>query len=547
MAHPVRTPRVGRYQLVHRLAVGGMGEIFLARERGLAGFDRQVVVKLLIPELAEQPDLVTLFIDEARIAANLTHPNIVQVYEFGQDAAGYYLAMEYVPGQNLARIAARAVKDVRGLLTRELAVHLIAEMARGLDYAHRAHDAEGRPLGIVHRDVSPHNLLLSIHGDVKLMDFGIAKSANTLHRTATGVVRGKYAYMSPEQLAGESLDAMTDVYSAGVMLWELTLMRRLWTGKDELAVIEQVRAGNVVRPREIDPAYPADLEEIVMHAIARDRERRTASAAALEADLRGWLALHGAVIDRSALGRVVTTLFPEVDHVAPARVDADAGQATASLPQPATVVDKPAPATSTPSPPPRARSRLGISVVITAAAAVVAGSGYALTRQGASTTGPGSSSTPLAHAPQTIDAAVVMDAQAPVDAADGARASTTPPQVEASTPPHGSAVATHPPRRRPPTTTAAASPDPTPTPLPTHTPPPPADGWLAIEIKPWGTVSVPGFATRETTPRRIKVPAGSYAVTVQVAGGSTVTATAKVEPGATTKCRGDERGLECKR
>lgn len=542
MAHPVRTPRVGRYQLVHRLAVGGMGEIFLARERGLAGFDRQVVVKLLIPELAEQPDLVTLFIDEARIAANLTHPNIVQVYEFGQDAAGYYLAMEYVPGQNLARIAARAVKDPRGLLTRELAVHLIAEMARGLDYAHRAHDAEGRPLGIVHRDVSPHNLLLSIHGDVKVMDFGIAKSANTLHRTATGVVRGKYAYMSPEQLAGESLDAMTDVYSAGVMLWELTLMRRLWTGKDELAVIEQVRAGNVARPREIDPAYPADLEEIVMHAIARDRERRTASAAALEADLRGWLALHGAVIDRSALGRVVTTLFPEVDHVAPARVDADAGQVTASLPQPATVLDKPAPATSTPSQPPRARSRLGITVAVTAAAAVVAGSGYALTRRGARTSSP--ESTPIAHAPPTIDAAIAMDVQAPVDAADDARGSATTTQVE---PPHDSGVATQPPpRRRPPTTTVVASPDPTP-PQPTHAPPPaPADGWLAIEIKPWGTVSVPGFATRETTPKRIKVPAGSYAVTVQVAGGSTVTATAKVEPGATTKCRGDERGLECK-
>ena len=222
--------KIGRFELLHRFAIGGMGEIFLARERGVAGFDRQVVVKLLIPELAEQPDLVTLFIDEARIAANLAHPNIVQIFDFGRDDGSYFLAMEYVPGQNLARLCARAVRDPSGLFTRELAVHVVAEMARGLDHAHRAKDADGKALGIVHRDVSPHNLLLSIHGDVKVMDFGIAKAANALHRTATGVIRGKYGYMSPEQLAGEDLDLTTDVYSAGIVLWELTLMRRLWPG-----------------------------------------------------------------------------------------------------------------------------------------------------------------------------------------------------------------------------------------------------------------------------------------------------------------------------
>ncbi|MBL0220714.1 MAG: serine/threonine protein kinase [Myxococcales bacterium] len=325
--------KIGRFELLHRFAIGGMGEIFLARERGVAGFDRQVVVKLLIPELAEQPDLVTLFIDEARIAANLAHPNIVQIFDFGRDDGSYFLAMEYVPGQNLARLCARAVRDPRGLFTRELAVHVVAEMARGLDHAHRAKDADGKPLGIVHRDVSPHNLLLSIHGDVKVMDFGIAKAANTLHRTATGVIRGKYGYMSPEQLAGEDLDLTTDVYSAGIVLWELTLMRRLWPGADELAVLDQARSGKVPRPTEIDPSYPRDLEEIVMHAIARDRGQRTASAGALAADLRGWLALQGAVIDRAALGAVVTTLFPEIDHEMPFRPDPDPDPRTASLPK----------------------------------------------------------------------------------------------------------------------------------------------------------------------------------------------------------------------
>jgi eukaryotic-like serine/threonine-protein kinase len=157
---------IGKYRIVKRLAVGGMGEIFLARERGVAGLERLVVVKRMLPEMLERADSVALFIDEARIVAHLAHPNIVQIYELGQDGEAYFIAMEYVPGQNLARICERATKATTRPLTRRLAAHIVAELAHGLDFAHRASDLDGKPLSIVHRDVSPHNLLLSVHGDV---------------------------------------------------------------------------------------------------------------------------------------------------------------------------------------------------------------------------------------------------------------------------------------------------------------------------------------------------------------------------------------------
>ena len=548
MARPLTRARVGRFELIHRFAIGGMGEIFLARERGIAGFDRQVVVKLLIPELAEQADLVTLFIDEARIAANLTHPNIVQIFDFGRDDSGYFLAMEYVPGQNLARICARAVRDERKLLGRELAVHIVAEMARGLDHAHHACDSDGKPLGIVHRDVSPHNLLLSIHGDVKLMDFGIAMASNTLHRTATGVIRGKFGYMSPEQLAGQPVDVTTDVYSAGVVLWELTLMRRLWPGQDDLAVLDQARAGKVPRPREIDPTYPADLEEIVMHAVERDRSQRTASAGALAADLRGWLALQGAVIERSELGAVVTKLFPEIDHVAPARGEAEPEPQTASLPEPTTTtapaMPRPSPPLVETAPPPRPpRRRAWIAF---AAVSVIAGGVLAI-----AVLGHRDPDAPSPPPPVTAIAAPPAADASSASAASDASAAPPPDDAGSSAPATTATTPTRPtanPRKRKDT-----APPPRPaidtTPSVTATPPvaAPAPGILIVESTPWGTVSLPGHAP-DQTPRRLKLAPGDYPITVTFAeGGGTITGTATVTSNATTKCRGTAAGLACGR
>ena len=300
---------LGRYQLLYRLAVGGMGEVFLARERGVAGVSRLVVVKLLLSELADAPEQVALFIDEARIAAQLAHPNIVQIYEFGNEGTTYFLAMEYVAGQNLARLCERAARN-NAPYPRNTAAYVVAEMARGLHYAHNATDSHGQRLNIVHRDISPHNILVSDQGTVKLMDFGIAHSSARRQRTQTGVLRGKFSYMSPEQIEQRELDVRSDVFSAGIVLWETTLMRRLFAGSTELETVRLVARSEVPRPRSIEPNYPVDLEAVVMTALARDPADRFQTAGALAAALRNVLARQPAV-EKDELGAWVTALFPD--------------------------------------------------------------------------------------------------------------------------------------------------------------------------------------------------------------------------------------------
>jgi len=549
MGRSLTRTRIGRFELIHRFAIGGMGEIFLARERGVAGFERQLVIKLLIPELAEQPDLVTLFIDEARIAANLAHPNIVQIFEFGRDDGVYFLAMEYVPGENLARICGRAAKAPHPPLTRELAVHVVAEMARGLDFAHHARDAEGKPLGIVHRDVSPHNLLLSIHGDVKVMDFGIAKAANTLHRTATGVLRGKLGYMSPEQLAGDSVDLTTDVYSAGIVLWELTLMRRLWSGYDELAVLVQARAGKIPRPSEIDPSYPRDLEEIAMRAVARDHTQRTPSASVLAAELRGWLAHHGVVIERGALGNVVKELFPEIDHETPVRRDEDHEPRTASLPEPTTtptvVSPPPSPSPAEPALTGHANSRTRRIAI--AAAVIAAGVGVLAVALGDRDPPPAIT---MAEPSSVVDRPVIVERPPAIDAMGPAGISVdaaVPAPVDQSREarPRATRRDTKPREIKPhETTTAAGSAAAVAPPAP---PAAPEVGWLVVQSTPWGTFSLPNQAPL-TTPRKLALPAGDYPITITFSeAGATIQGTATVRTGATTKCRGTAAGLSCGR
>ena len=287
------TPAVvaGRYQLLRRLASGGMGEVHLARERGVAGFRRLVVVKRLLPRVAGDSDHVARFVDEARLVANLRHPNIVQVHDFGCDQGGFYLAMEYVPGRDLHSLIERAAR--RGVaLPRSLAVYLVAELARGLHHAHTARDDHGVPLGIVHRDVTPPNVLLSFGGDVKLADFGVAKTRDAVHRTGADQICGKRGYMSPEQLDGDAVDARSDVFACGVILWELTVGG----------------APRGRRPRDVGPDYPEALDRIVATALARDPAARFASAAALVDALRDY-ARGAEPFDREDLARLMGSLF----------------------------------------------------------------------------------------------------------------------------------------------------------------------------------------------------------------------------------------------
>jgi hypothetical protein len=330
-----------------------MGEIFLAQQ-AIAGVDRLVVLKRLLPALAEEPTQLAMFIDEARIAANLTHPNIVQVFEFGQDAQGYFIVMEYVPGHNLGRVLGRAVRDQLSIAP-EVGAFIVAELARALDHVHHALDSDGKPLEIVHRDISPTNVLVSYRGDVKLMDFGIARAANRAHRTNDGSVRGKFAYMPPEQIHGQVVDARADVFAAGVVLWELTLHRRLFEGAGDLDVLRAALEQPIPLPSSIDPAYPRELESIVMAALERDPARRIASAAALAAGLKAFGKTRP--VDRDDVAALMKGLFPS-----------DAAESEAELTKPSdrdaipTVILGPPP--EPPIPPRRSRAPFVIAVAV---------------------------------------------------------------------------------------------------------------------------------------------------------------------------------------
>ncbi|HEY0991791.1 MAG TPA: serine/threonine-protein kinase, partial [Kofleriaceae bacterium] len=294
--------KLGPYEIVDRLGAGGMGEVFLARHIGIAGFRRLVAVKRLRPAAPSQPSnavneaMIERFVDEARIAALLVHPGIVSVYDFGRDGDGFYLVMEYVDGGSLARALA-----VGAAPSRDVAVHIVAEVARAADHAHRARDLEGHPLRVVHRDISPHNVLLSRAGDIKLADFGIARADNQLSRTATGSVLGKVAYMAPEQLAGRAVDARADVFALGVMLWELTV------GGAPFPSTAARRAEHAVLPRPgaIDPEYPPALEAIAMAAVADDRDARTATAGELARALDDFLDQRGVRVGREQIAALV--------------------------------------------------------------------------------------------------------------------------------------------------------------------------------------------------------------------------------------------------
>ncbi|HET6344683.1 MAG TPA: serine/threonine-protein kinase, partial [Myxococcota bacterium] len=277
----------GRYTLLRRLAVGGMAEIFLASLHGDAGFEKKVVVKRILPHLGADADFVKMFIDEAVVAARLSHPNIVQVYDFGNVAGSYYIAMEYIEGVDLHGVLRQSQERDRPLTPAEVAA--IGEgIARGLSYTHNLSDDAGTPLGIVHRDVSPHNVMLSLTGDPKVMDFGIAKAAARATRTATGTIKGKLAYMAPEQAMGRSADKRSDQFSLGIALWECLSGERLFVSDTEVSLIQRVIACEVPPLRSLRPEVPEALEKIVMRALAKDPAERYPDLADMQAELKAF-------------------------------------------------------------------------------------------------------------------------------------------------------------------------------------------------------------------------------------------------------------------
>jgi serine/threonine-protein kinase len=267
---------LGRYQVIGRLATGGMAEVYLALSGELSGYRTLVVVKRILPHLASNTDFIRMFLDEARIAALLDHPNVVRIIEVGHDGDEYFLVMELVQGKPLSAIVRKAAKEMQPL-TPALASYIVAQAANGLGYAHNLVDSEGRPLGVVHRDVSPQNILVSFEGAVKMIDFGIARALGRVSQTNPGGLKGKIEYMSPEQASSEDVDRRADVFALGVVLWEAVTGRHLFRRDTELATMRAIVDEPIPSPSDVMPVAP-QLEGIIMRALAKRREDRFQTA-----------------------------------------------------------------------------------------------------------------------------------------------------------------------------------------------------------------------------------------------------------------------------
>ncbi|MCE9573882.1 MAG: protein kinase [Deltaproteobacteria bacterium] len=269
-----------------RLGVGGMATVHRAKERGIEDFERIVALKRLLPHLAEDASFVKSFVREAKLASMLQHANIVQLYELGRVGTTYFISMEYIDGRDIRRIL-RQARKVTGPPTINVTLSLLIQLCDALDYAHTRHDEDGQPLALVHRDVSPSNLLVTKSGHLKVIDFGIAKAQSSQLRTATGRVKGKLAYMAPEAISGKELDARSDIFSAGVIAHELLTARPLFASKNEYQTLIKVQRGDVLSPSTFNQACPPELDAIVLKALARDPEQRYRHASEMRDDLHG--------------------------------------------------------------------------------------------------------------------------------------------------------------------------------------------------------------------------------------------------------------------
>lgn len=301
---------LGRYRLLSRLAVGGMAEIFLAKVEGIGGFEKVVVVKRMIPQYAEDPVLVRMFMDEARLLAKLDHPNITQVHDVGTQGGQYYFAMEFVHGEDLRAITRAAALNGVSLGDSVIA-SIISNAAKALHYVHEKCADDGRSLNIVHRDVSPSNVLVGFNGTVKLADFGVAKWDDQQTSTTHGTLKGKLAYMSPEQAKGAAVDRRSDIFSLGVLMFELFTGTRLFQGATEMAILEQVTSGATPNPTRRRPDLPKSIEAVILRALAPLPHDRFATAQDLARVLDVFVASDPQPCDPQTISTLLTKLFSQ--------------------------------------------------------------------------------------------------------------------------------------------------------------------------------------------------------------------------------------------
>jgi serine/threonine protein kinase/cytochrome c-type biogenesis protein CcmH/NrfG len=322
----------GRYRILSILAQGGMGELCKAVVTGEEGFEKLVAIKKLHPHLAADSRVLASFIDEARLAALLQHHNVVAIHDFGSIEGVYYIAMEYLPGKDLSRVLERACGS--GMpLGLEHALFIASRICAGLDYAHRLSDHSGQPLNIIHRDISPQNIFITYDGNVKIVDFGIAKTSGNSTQTQCGTIKGKAGYMSPEQARAQILDRRSDIFSAGILLSEMITGRKLFTAETTLQVLQKVSAGDFEAPEAAAPGLPPALHEILHRALDYDLDKRFQSGADMLTAIEACTAEHGLQSSAWSLSRYMRQLFAEeiaAEH-APLRTDSEKPAAGAQL------------------------------------------------------------------------------------------------------------------------------------------------------------------------------------------------------------------------
>lgn len=298
----------GKYFLVRKLAEGGMAEIFLAKQVGVEGFEKNVVIKRMLQHLSSVPDFVSMFLDEARLAARLSHPNVVTISDLGHADGCYYICMEYLAGEDFSTMLRTAARR-REYVPLHISLRVLAEAARGLEFAHNFTDAAGRPLNIVHRDISPSNIFVTYTGQVKVLDFGIAKAESRITNTTAGVVKGKYMYMAPEQARSGQVDRRADVFSLGVSLYEALTNTRPFARDNDLAILNAVLQCDYKPPRQVRPDLSLELEAVVVKALALKVEDRYQSAGDFANDLERFLAATTSGSGGTAVSTFMSSFF----------------------------------------------------------------------------------------------------------------------------------------------------------------------------------------------------------------------------------------------
>ncbi|MEZ4394585.1 MAG: serine/threonine-protein kinase [Polyangiales bacterium] len=298
--------------MTDRLEAGGMAEVFRGESTSVAGFKKQVAIKRVLSHLASNEKFIRMFLDEARLSARLTHTNIVQVFDIGHVENTYFIVMEFIDGLNLKHVIEH-LRARHQSVPMHIAAHIASKVCEGLFYAHELTDSEGRPLNIVHRDISPPNVLISKRGEVKITDFGLAKAAVAVEKTEPGVVKGKFSYLSPETALGRDADAQADIFAVGIMLWEMLAGRKLFQGESDYATVKLVQQAMVPSIRSINPAVPEEMERILRVALAKDKRQRYPTAQAMGEELSSFLFSHQLRVTPLDVGRLVSEVVAERD------------------------------------------------------------------------------------------------------------------------------------------------------------------------------------------------------------------------------------------